>query len=68
MEEALPDTDVASGRLHTNTLWTLFLPDHGSITVSQHERGDDIARHVFLPAMQWRPAAGRRRDREDNRG
>jgi hypothetical protein len=54
MEEALPDTDVASGRLHTNTLWTLFLPDHGSITVSQHERGDDIARHVFLPAMQWR--------------
>jgi preprotein translocase subunit SecE len=44
LEHVLPDTDIATGRLHTRTLWTLILPGHGTDTTVADAKRERAAR------------------------
>jgi hypothetical protein len=52
VEDVLPDTDLAAGRLHSKSVWTLFLPARGAITVEQVKRNDKATGTVFKQALK----------------
>ncbi|MBL1096619.1 hypothetical protein [Streptomyces coffeae] len=51
IEEVLPKTDFASGKMLTHTVWTLFFPGRGSLVLDQIENSTKVATKVFKPAF-----------------
>ncbi|WP_431775263.1 hypothetical protein [Streptomyces cucumeris] len=51
IEEVLPETDFASGKMMTHTVWTLFFPGRGSLVLDQIENSTKVATKVFKPAF-----------------